>query len=260
MNTDQAFDLLRDAGVTESSNIQTVRRWLREGKIKYEGGNGKRKTGYILDDTDQAFDLLKDAGITESSGIQIVRRWLREGKIKYGGNGKSNTGYIIDDTASRLAINNDIIDQNKDEIIHRLKLKIQAQNKHIEGIEELNETAKKILIQQRDMFKKEVVILKNEKSELQNETKDLIKENIELRNELIKVKGNKRDNYNYGSAAQSNDYSKKLGLSKMASNKELLAEYKVLLKITHPDHNGNAKVFHYIKTDYDNFRNSNKGK
>ncbi|MDQ7860949.1 hypothetical protein RCO48_07755 [Peribacillus frigoritolerans] len=43
MNTDQAFDLLKDAGVTESSSIQTVRRWLREGKIKYEGGNGNRK-------------------------------------------------------------------------------------------------------------------------------------------------------------------------------------------------------------------------
>ncbi len=46
----------------------------------------------------------------------------------------------------------------------------------------------------------------------------------------------------------------------MASNKEVLAEYKGLLKITHPDHGGNAKVFHYIKTDYDNFRNSIKGK
>ena len=258
VNTDQAFDLLKDAGVTESINIQTVRRWLRKGKIKC-GRNEKRKTGYIIDDTDQAFELLKDAGITESISIQTVRRWLREGKVKYGGNGNSNTGYIIDDTASRLAIN-DRIDQNKDEIIHRLKLKIQAQDKHIEGIEELNETAKKILIQQRDMYKKEVVLLKNEKSKLQNETKDLLKENIELRNELIKVKANIGDNYNYGSTAQSNDYSEKLGLSKMASYKELLAEYKGLLKITHPDHNGNAKVFHYIKTDFDSFRNSNKGK
>ncbi|MDM5212425.1 hypothetical protein QUF94_13350 [Peribacillus sp. NJ4] len=259
MNTDQAFDLLKDAGVSESSSIQTVRRWLREGKIKYEGGNGNRKTGYIMDDTDQAFDLLKDAGVTESSSIQTVRRWLREGKIKYEGNGKRKSGYIIDDTASRLAIN-DFIDQNKDEIIHRLKLKIQAQEKHIEGIEELNETSKKILIQQRDMFKKEVVILKNEKSELQKETKDLLKENIELRNELIKVKENIRNNYNLSSTTHTNDYIKKLGLSKMASNKEVLAGYKGLLKITHPDHNGNAKVFHYIKTDYDIFRNSNRGK
>ncbi|MFD6441562.1 hypothetical protein ACFWDG_17525, partial [Peribacillus sp. NPDC060186] len=196
MNTDQAFDLLKDAGVTESISIQTVRRWLREGKIKYEGGNKNRNTGYIIDDTDQAFELLKDAGITESISIQTVSRWLREGKIKYEGNGNSKNGYIIDDTASMLSIN-DRIDQNKDEIIHRLKLKIQAQDKHIEGIEELHETSKKILIQQRDMFKKEVVLLKNEKSKLQNETKDLLKENIELRNELIKVKENKSDNYNF---------------------------------------------------------------
>ena len=259
MNTDQAFDLLKDAGVTESISIQTVRRWLREGKIKYEGGNGNRKTGYIIDDTNQAFDLLKDAGITESISIQTVRRWLREGKIKYEENGNRKTGYIIEDTVSKLFINNRI-DQNKDEIIHRLKLKIQTQDKHIEGIEELHETAKKILIQQRDKLKKEVVILKNATSKLQNETKNLLKENIELRNELRKVKENKRDNYNFDSTTQSNDYSKKLGLSKMASHKEVLAEYKGLLKITHPDHDGNAKLFHYIKTDYDNFRNSIKGK
>ncbi|CAH0264835.1 hypothetical protein SRABI96_03526 [Peribacillus sp. Bi96] len=255
MNTDQAFNLLKDAGVTESISIQTVRRWLREGKIKYEGGNGNRITGYIMENTDQAFDLLKDAGVTDSISIQTVRRWLREGKIKYEGNGKRKTGYIIDDTASKPSIN-----QNKDEIIQRLKLKIQAQDKHIEGIEELHENAKKILIQQRDMFKKEVVILKNEKSELQTETKDLLKENIELSNELIKVKENIRHKYNFDSTTQSNDYSKKLGLSKMASNKEMVAEYKRLLKITHPDHDGNAKVFHYIKSDYDNFRNSTKGK
>ncbi|MGE7766959.1 hypothetical protein [Peribacillus sp. NPDC096540] len=259
MNTDQAFDLLKDAGVTESISIQTVRHWLRKGKIKYEGGNKNRKTGYIIDDTDQAFDLLKDAGITESISIQIVRRWLREGKIKYEGNGNRETGYIINDTASKLSIN-DRIDQHKEELIHRLKLKIQAQDKHIEGIEELHESAKKILIQQRDKCKKEVVTLKNEKSKLQKETKDLLKENIELRNELIKVKENKRDNYNFVSNNHSNDYSEKLGLAKMASNKELLAEYKGLLKITHPDHDGNAKVFHYIKTDYDNFRNFIKGK
>lgn len=155
MNTDQAFDLLKDAGVTESSSIQTVRRWLREGKIKYEGGNKNRKAGYIMDGTDQAFEMLKDAGVTESNSVQTVSRWLREGKIKYSGNGKRNNGYISDGSASKLAIN-DIIDQNKDEIIHRLKLKIQAQDKHIEGIEELHETAKRILIQQRDMFKRKL--------------------------------------------------------------------------------------------------------
>ena len=40
----------------------------------------------------------------------------------------------------------------------------------------------------------------------------------------------------------------------MASDKEVLTEYKGLLKITHPDHGGNAKLFHYIRTDYEIFK------
>ncbi len=257
MNTDQAFDLLKDAGLTESMSIQTLRRWLREGKIKYDG-TGNRKTGYIIDDTDQAFDLLKDAGLTKSMSIQTVRRWLREGKIKYDGTTNRTTEYIIDDTASKLFIN-ERTDQNKDEIIHQLKLKIKTQDKHIEGIEEIHKTAKNIVIQQRDKLdklNKEIVILKNVTRKLQNETTDLLKENTELHNELIKLKENKRDHFH--STTQSNDYSKKLGLSKLASNKDVLSEYKGLLKITHPDHGGNAKLFRYIKTDYDHFRNNIK--
>ena len=252
MNTDQAFDLLQNAGLSESSSIQTVRRWLREGKIKYEGGKGIKKTGYIIDNTDQAFDLLKDAGLSESSSILVVKRWLHEGKIKYEGNGNRKIKYISNDTTSKLLIN-DRMDQNTDEMIHPLQLKIQAQDKHIEEIEEHYENAKKILIQQRDHLKKEVTILKND-------IKDLLKQNIKLRNELRKAKENKTNNTKSNFTTQSHDYRKKLGLSKIASNKDLLAEYKELLKITHPDHNGNAKLFHYIKTDYDNFRNSIKGK
>ena len=109
---------------------------------------------------------------------------MREGKIKHEGNGNRKTKYIINDTTSKLFINNRI-DQNMDETIHQLKLKIQAQDKHIEEIEELYEDAKKVLIQQRDQLKKEVAILKNE-------IKDLLKQNITLRNELRKIKENKR--------------------------------------------------------------------
>lgn len=258
VNTDQAFDLLKDAGVTESISIQTVRRWLREGRIKYEGGNGSRKTGSTMDDTDLAFDLLKDAGISEHVRLQVVRRWLNEGRIKYEGKSKRDSGYIIDDATKSLSIN-DVPAQNKDEIIHRLRLKIQAQDTHIEGMEALYETAKKTLIQQREMYKKEVVMLRNEKSQLQNEAGDLLTENIELRNELTKRKQNQTGHFNSAPIARSDDYSKKLGLSKKATVKEVLAGYKGLLKITHPDQNGNAKVFHYIKTDYDNFRKGNNG-
>ena len=74
MKTDQAFDLLKDAGATESISIQTVRRWLREGKIKSrEETRIERLDTY--DDIYQAFDLLKDAGIIESISIQTVSRW-----------------------------------------------------------------------------------------------------------------------------------------------------------------------------------------
>ncbi|AOH55063.1 hypothetical protein ABE28_011950 [Peribacillus muralis] len=257
MNTDQAFDLLKDAGVTESNSIQFVRRWMREGRIKYEGGNVSRKTG-SSDDTDLAFDLLQDAGVSERIRIQTVRRWLSEGRIKYEGKSQKDAGFNIEDMVKKLPIN-EVKVQNKDEIIYRLKLKNQVQDTHIEGMEELHETAKKTLIQQREMYKKEVVILRNEKSQLQNEVKDLLTENIELRNELGKLKENQTGHNHTFPIAQSDDYSKKLGLSKKATVKEVLAGYKGLLKITHPDHNGNSKVFHYIKTDYDNFRNGNKG-
>ena len=147
-----------------------------------------------------------------------------------------------------------------DGIIHRLNSKIQAQDKYIEGMEELHGNAKKSIIHQRDKLKKEVIILKKEASRIQNEAKDLMKQNIELRNELRKLKEKQRDNYNFTSITQSNNYSKKFGFSKMASDKEVLTEYKGLLKITHPDHGGNAKLFHYIRTDYEIFKKSIKDK
>ena len=50
------------------------------------------------------------------------------------------------------------------------------------------------------------------------------------------------------------NYRQKLGLSKTASDKEVLAGYKNLLKASHPDHGGNAAIFQYIKTEYDSFR------
>jgi len=67
VNTDQAFELLRDAGVTEDICINVVRRWLRERKINYEG-NVQQKSGYILENTKQAITMLSDAGVAESIG------------------------------------------------------------------------------------------------------------------------------------------------------------------------------------------------
>lgn len=255
MNTEQAFNLLRDAGVTEDLCIQTVRRWLRERKINYEG-TGLRKTGYILDDTDQAFDMLKDAGVSESIGVQIVRRWLREGKIQDVGTGNRKPEYIPTETTKKQTSIN-LIDQDK--IIRQLKIRIKAQDEHIKGMEKLHQTSINTLIQQRNKLKIEIAQLEKENRNLQSETKKLLEENLALRNELLKMKeelnrGINRDSEDALSPHKTYDNRHKLGLAKTASDKEVLAGYKKLLKLTHPDHGGNARAFHYIKMDYDDFR------
>ena len=91
LNTDQAFELLIEAGVTEDTSIQTVRRWFRERKITYKGSG--QDNGYILNNTDQAFHLLKDAGVADSTAVQIVRRMLREGQIEKVGSGIQRPTY-----------------------------------------------------------------------------------------------------------------------------------------------------------------------
>lgn len=199
--------------------------------------------------TDQAFDLLKEAGITDSP--EVFRRWLREGKIKA-------TGFTVDDQDLKLFINEHTY-SDKDETIQQLKLQIKAQNQYIKGIEELHKTSTQEFIKQRDQLHKEILILKNEQNKLRKETMDLLRENIELRNKLIELKENKRDDPHFHPTSPSAHYSQKLGLSKMASNKEIATGFKALLKISHPDQGGNAKLFQYLKTDYDHFRKSTKG-
>lgn len=256
MNTDQAFDLLIEAGVTEDTSIQTVRRWFRERKISYKGAG--KVTGYILDNTEQAFHLLKDAGVADSTAVQIVRRMVRDGEIEKVGTGIQKPTYQTNESTSNRPSNQDIF-------VRQLKVKIKAQDEHIKGIEHLHQTSIARLIQQIDILKKDILKLEKEKSELQSDTKKLLKKNIELTNELIKIKGELfNGNKTYSdktddvplSPPKTTDYRQKLGLSKMASDKDVLTKYKKLLKVTHPDHGGSATAFHFIKTDYDQFRNS----
>jgi hypothetical protein len=260
VNTDQAFDLLIEAGVTEDTSIQTVRRWYRERKITYKGAG--QDSGYILENTDQAFHLLKDAGVATSTGVQIVRRLLREGKIQNVGTGNKETTFQSSETASKRETNRP---SEQDIIVRQLKAKIKAQDEHIIGLEQLHQSSIATLIQQIDIFKKDIVNLEKEQSELQRETNKLLKENIDLTNVLIKLKGElfKGNKSNSDQTDEvplttpiTNEYRQKLGLSKMASDREVLSKYKKLLKITHPDHGGNASAFHFIKSDYDHFRNS----
>jgi arsenate reductase-like glutaredoxin family protein len=260
VNTDQAFDFLKDAGVTEDISIQTVRRWLREKKITFEG-RGSRKTGYILEDTNEALNLLKDAGVSETIGMQIVQRYLHEGKIH-----KLGTSEYIPNETSKRFLNHTPIDADK--IIRQLKGKIKAQEEHLKEFEKLHQTSVNTLIQQRNKLRNEMVSLENEKSELQRENKKILKENIDLRNELLKLKdfvsnGTEKEADKTEApplAPISNNYRQKLGLPQTANYKTVLAGYKKLLKITHPDHGGSPAAFHYVKTDFDYFRNSLKEK
>ena len=258
MNTDQAFDFLREAGVSEDICIQTVRRWLRERKINYEG-DGLRKKGYIIDNTDQAFGMLQDAGVSEGIGVQLVRRWLREGKIHNVGEGHWVTSTQPKETTS-------INHTDQDKMIRQLQIKLKAQDEHIKGMEKIHQTSINTLIQQRNKLKTEISSLLNENSELQMETKKLLKENIDLHHEVLKLKeelskGRKKEpekDETIFSPTLNNNYHHKLGLSKNVGKKEILAGYKRLLKMTHPDHGGSAAAFHYIKADYDYFRDSLK--
>lgn len=259
VNTDQAFNLLKIAGIEEDTSIQIIRRWLRERKISYEG-KVNQNSGYIPDDTEQAYHLLKDAGIAAHIGIPIVRRWLREGKIQNVGFEKRKTDYIPNDYTSKPFIQNT---EDQDKLIRQLKVTTKAQEEHIKGLEELHQNSIKTLVQQRDKLNKEVAILQNEIGKLQSESRSLLKENIELRNQLLKLreelyKGTKSEPDKPQMPSMPDQFGQKLGLSKRASQKEILAGYKRLLKLTHPDHGGNARVFHYIKTDFDLYRNSIK--
>jgi regulator of replication initiation timing len=198
--------------------------------------------------TDQAFEMLKEAGVIDN--IETFRTMLREGKIKA-------RGFTIDEEALKRFITDQTI-PNKDELIRQLKLKIKVQDEHIKGLEELLENTKKQLSKQRDQLNDEMMMLIHKKNELKQESIDLLKENIELREEIISLKDRLGNNYSEASPLPIN-FHHKLGLSKNASEKELFARYKELLKLAHPDRGGNPKLFQYIKMDYDQLRNNVKG-
>ncbi|WP_042454339.1 J domain-containing protein [Neobacillus dielmonensis] len=260
MNTDQAYDLLKTAGVSDDISIQTVRRWLREQKINFAGKTRRGDTDYILNDTDQAINLLKDAGVAPNIGIQVVKRWLHEGKIEKIGKGSQIVDYLKNESnPNRLNSGPPDLDRT----IRDLKIKIKAQDDHIKGLQEIHKTSIHALSQQRNKLHKELVKLESENNKLQTQSKKVLEENIELRKAILKLKEElirqgKRDSEKPQSIPTPNthDYRQKLGLSRTADQKQVLAAFKKLLKLTHPDHGGNAAAFHYIKTEYDQFKNS----
>jgi hypothetical protein len=315
LHTDQAFDLLKKAGIT--NNPDTFRRWLREGKLK--------ATGFTIDDqeleqfinehtypdkveTVQQLKVkikAKDQYIEEieethqSSTQELIKQRdqlnkeililknehtyldqdeiIRQLKLKI----KAKDQYIEEMKKLHQSSTQEILkqkDQLHDEIlilknrhtyldqnenIRQLKLKIKAKDQYIEGIEELHKSSTQEFIKQRDQLNKEILILKNEQNKLRKEIMDLLRENIELRNRLVELKEtgfkeNKSDDPHSPPASSLDHYSRKLGLSKMASQKDVLTGFKALLKISHPDQGGDAKLFQYLKNDYDHFRKNIK--
>ncbi|WP_428909762.1 hypothetical protein [Niallia sp. Krafla_26] len=202
---------------------------------------------------DEAFSLLKEAGITDD--IDVFRKWIREDRIM-------SIGLTID-AHSLEQFMKDYKNPDKELTIKQLKAKIHAQNNHITGIEKLHETTAQTFARQREQLKGEILFLKKENQRLQQESMDLLKENIALRDQLIKLKENASGTTQPKSGSQESPSplhvdKQKLGLSKMASNQEVLSAYKELLKLAHPDRGGNAKLFQYIKTDFDRIRRKSK--
>jgi peptidoglycan hydrolase CwlO-like protein len=193
--------------------------------------------------------------------MEIVKRWLREGRIQNVGEGKRLSEYISSDRDAKQYPTNH---SNQERVIRQLKAKLKAQGEHIKGLEELHENSVNRLLQQKEKYKKELIHLENENRKSQKETSGLIKENLELRKELLRLKEalNKGHNSEPEKTAprisKTPDYRRKLGLSTSASPKEIVASFKKLLKITHPDSGGNETAFHYIKSDYDQFRKTMK--
>ena len=203
---------------------------------------------------DKAFSLLKEAGITDN--VDVFREWVREGRIK-------SIGLTIDDH-SLVRFMKDYKNPDKDLMIRQLKAKIHAQNNQIIGIENLHESTIQTSSRQREQLKKEVLFLKKENQRLQQESMDLLKENIALRDRIIKLKENasspnQQNSRSLESPSPLQVDKQKLGLSKMASNQEILSAYKELLKLSHPDRGGNAKLFQYIKADFDRIRKRFRG-
>jgi hypothetical protein len=312
LNTDQAFNLLKEIGITNSP--ETFRHWLREGKIKATGFTIDEQSlklfidEYLYPDKnenetiqeltlkiktkDQYIERIEE--LHKSSTQELIKQRdqlnkemvilknehtyvdkdeiIRQLRLKI----KTKDQYIEEMKELHESSTQELIKQrdqlnkeiiilknehtypDKDETIQQLKLKIKAQDQYIQGIEELHKSSTKEFIKQRDQLNKEMAILKNEQNKLRKETMDLLRENIELRNRLLELKENKRDDPHSPPTSPLDHYSRKLGLSKTASNKEVLTGFKALLKVSHPDQGGDAKLFQYLKTDYDHFRKNIK--
>lgn len=208
----------------------------------------------------EAVEELTKAGVSESIRTLTIRKWIKEGKIT----SSENNGYSVDKQTTKLLQNS--LPDEKNEIIKKLQTKIKLQDEYIEGIKAIHKDTTNSYITQRENLNQEISLLKNENNDLQKEVTQLLKENISLRDDLIRYKENsmnKNKNRDHDQQQPTSnyhlrEYQHKLGLAKIAGKKEIVASYKELLKLTHPDHGGDPKCFHYIKADFDTFKRNLK--
>lgn len=207
------------------------------------------------------------AGVSESMRTLTIRKWIKEGKIT----SSEKNGLHIDEHTTNLLQHR--LRDDKNEMIRKFQAKLKVQDDYIEGIKALHKDATHSFLKQREKLNQEMTQLKMENNHLQKEITHLLKENIRLRNDLIKAKEKVMNKNNGNDHSQQekntsihlpfqklNEYRHKFGLPKIASKKEVVASYKELLKLTHPDHGGHPKCFHYIKADFDQFKKDLKGK
>lgn len=216
----------------------------------------------------EAIEMLTKAGVSENIRTLTIRKWIKEGKIT----SDEESTYTVDDQTTELLQNT--LRNEKNEIIRQFQTKLKVQEEYIEGIKALHENSTSVFLKQRENLHQEISHLKKEKDDLQKEVNSLLTENIRLRNELIEYKEKSlHTNSSKGQEPKKEttsplhqlrfplqEYRDKLGLSKLAGKKEVVAAYKDLLKLSHPDHGGHLKSFQYIKSDFDQFKKDFKGR
>ncbi len=210
----------------------------------------------------EAVEMLTKAGVSDNIKTLTIRKWIKEGKIT----SDDTNGYSLYHQTTELLPNN--LRDEKKEMIRQFQSKLKVQEEYIEGIKALHENS----LKQREQLHRELSLLKKEKNDLQKEVNSLLTENIRLRYEVIKHKENSIHSTSNKAHEQKKestplqirfplqDYREKLGLSKVSGKKEVLAAYKELLKLSHPDHGGQLKFFQYIKADFDQFKKEFKHK
>jgi|SRR5699024_2470275 len=217
--------------------------------------------------TEEAFNQLKSADITNS--IQTLRRWLREGTIKAERSENRKVGFNIDEKDLQRFIN-ERTGRGKDEEIKLLRKKVKNLEKDIYRIEDSHEEDLKILYKQRKEnkeefdrkleFRNDLVKSQRKTIESQRTMIDMLKEEIDELKKNTNSKFNS-DSFNFNNLYNSFDtltpYKKKLGMSPNTTKADVKNKLREVMSNAHPDRGGNAKVFQYLKAEYDSFRKNN---